>query len=122
MEVDQDNRRILGAQGEEAAVRFLKKRGYAILERGFRMIRGEIDIIARDGRTLVFVEVKTRQGSGFGGPEEAVTVAKQGQIRRIAQGYLNKNRCWDVPCRFDVIALSADADGRWAVRHIKDAF
>jgi putative endonuclease len=122
MEVIQDGRRILGAKGEEAAVRFLKKHGFAILERGFRMIRGEIDIIARDGRTLVFVEVKTRQGRGFGEAEEAVTFAKQEQIRRIAQGYLNKNRCWDVPCRFDVIAVSADADGRWAVRHIKDAF
>lgn len=122
MEVHQDDRRILGTEGENAAVRFLKKRGYAILERGFRMIRGEIDIIARDGRTLVFVEVKTRHGRGFGEGEDAVTVAKQEQIRRIAQGYLSRKRCWNVPCRFDVIAVSAEADGGWAVRHIKDAF
>jgi putative endonuclease len=122
MEADQDRRRLLGREGEDVAVRYLQRHRYRVLERGFRMLRGEIDIIARDGATLVFIEVKTRQGTRFGVPEEAVTAAKQEQIRRIAQAYLNKTRNWDSPCRFDVIALEAEPDGRRTVRHLKDAF
>jgi putative endonuclease len=122
MENRQDDRIAVGAEGEDAAVRYLKKHRYTILERRFRILLGEIDVIAKDGETIVFVEVKTRRGPGFGRPEEAVTFAKQEQIRRIAQAYLAKKRCGDVPCRFDVIAVSLDAEGRPAIVHIKDAF
>ena len=88
MEDHETDRLRLGRSGEEAAVRYLEKRRYTIVERGFRMLRGEIDIIARDGPTIVFVEVKTRRGLGFGPPAASVTPAKQRQIRRIAQAYL----------------------------------
>ena len=112
----------LGREGEEAAVRFLKKKRFKIVERGFRMLRGEIDIIAYDRKTLVFVEVKTRSGAGFGVPEESVTSAKQDQLRKIAQGYLIKSRLGDIPCRFDVVAVSTDDRGRPTIRHIENAF
>lgn len=122
MENPQVDRIKLGRQGEEAAVRYLKKKGFRIVERSFRLLRGEIDIIAYDRKTLVFIEVKTRSGTGFGVPEESVTAAKQEQIRKIAQLYLMKKRLGDIPCRFDVISVLDDAPGEPILRHIPDAF
>ena len=112
----------LGRAGEDAAVRHLEQSGYKILTRGFRMFRGEIDIIARDGETLVFVEVKTRTSEDFGRPEDAVTRSKQAQIRKIAQGYLILVNPGDVPCRFDVLAVERSPDGDWIFRHYQNAF
>ena len=122
MEAPPIDRIKLGREGEEAAVRFLKKKRFKIVERGFRMLRGEIDIIAYDRKTLVFVEVKTRSRVGFGAPEESVTFSKQDQLRKIAQGYLVKNRLGDIPCRFDVISVSIHDDGQPTIRHIENAF
>jgi len=122
MEGPQVDRVRLGRAGEDAALRFLKKNGFKIVERGFRLLRGEIDIIAYDRATLVFVEVKTRSGTGFGVPEESVTAAKQDQIRKIAQLYLMKKRLGDIPCRFDVVSVSLDERDRPSIRHIRDAF
>lgn len=123
MEDFEDPRRKLGRRGEKAAVRHLQKMGYRILGRGVRLLRGEIDIIARgrDG-TLVFVEVKTRTGPGCGPPEEAVTFAKRDQLRRIAQAYLCRYRLEDTPCRFDVIAVSIPDEGCVVLTHLEDAF
>jgi putative endonuclease len=114
----------LGRTGEEAAVAYLMTHNYRIAATGFRMFRGEIDIIAQDGPTLVFLEVKTRRAEDFGLPEEAVTPAKQRQIRRIAEAYLMKNRIVEgrTPCRFDVLALIPDDDDGFRIRHIKNAF
>jgi putative endonuclease len=112
----------LGKKGEEAAVRYLAKRKYKILARGFRMFRGEIDIIAFHHRTLVFCEVKTRRSRRYGFPEEAVTEAKQDQIRKIAQGYLVKNRLAAALCQFDVLSVVVDENGRAEIEHIEDAF
>lgn len=86
------------------------------------MFRGEIDIIAYQGDTLVFIEVKTRRGDRFGEPEEAVIPSKQRQIRRIAEGYLALNRLVDVPCRFDVLAVTTDERRGFQVRHFQEAF
>ena len=77
--------RELGVSGEEAAVSFLRKKRFDIIRRGFRFHRGEIDIIAYDRETLVFIEVKTRRNFDCGLPEEAVTPAKQAQIRKVAE-------------------------------------
>ena len=98
------NRQESGREGEERAVGFLQKKGYEILQRNVRYKRGEIDIIARDGDTVVFVEVKSRSSSGFGVPEEAVDRRKQRQLCRLALLYLQK-KGWlhRVDCRFDVI-------------------
>ena len=122
MEGRQNRRLELGRRGEEAAVRWLKRRGFRVVERGYRRLRGEIDIIARDGETLVFIEVKTRAGSAFGSPEESVTPGKASQIRKIAQAYLVDRGLGDPPCRFDVLAVEAGVDGALTIRHIPDAF
>ncbi len=112
----------LGKSGEDIAVEYLHKKNIRILDRGFRFLRGEIDLIAWDGPTLVFIEVKTRHKSHFGYPEESVNFAKRNQIRRIARGYLLKNMLEDVECRFDVLTLTIDDSGRLSFNHIKDAF
>src|SRR5438552_19127433 len=94
-------RSVLGEEGERAAARFLEARGYRILERNYRTRRGEIDLIAEDGRMLVFVEVKVRLDDRFGGPAAAITRAKQARIARLAQQYLVWRRVGDRPCRVD---------------------
>src|SRR5437667_9750076 len=99
-------RSVLGEEGERAAARFLEARGYRILERNYRTRRGEIDLIAEDGRMLVFVEVKVRLDDRFGGPAAAITRAKQARIARLAQQYLVWRRVGDRPCRFDVVLIS----------------
>ena len=112
----------LGKSGEDAAIDYLKKKKYKIVDKGFRFLRGEIDIIAYDGETLVFVEVKTRKSTRFSQPEESVTPAKRKQLRRVAQGYLLREHIQDVECRFDVLSLSYDELGEYTIKHITDAF
>jgi len=94
------------------------------MERGFRFGRGEIDIIAYDGPVLVFIEVKSRTEPGHGLPEEAVTPGKRRQLRRIAIGYLAKHaELFDVPCRFDVVAVEfGDGGHPPLLRHFRNAF
>lgn len=91
--------------GESLAVKHLKARGCEILARNYRAIRGEIDIIVRDGEFTVFVEVKTRRSLKFGLPQAAVTWQKQRQISKVALAYLQTHNLLDAPCRFDVIAI-----------------
>jgi putative endonuclease len=112
----------LGRSGEDIACRYLLAKKYEILERGFRLFRGEIDIVALDGETLVFVEVKARADESFGRPEESVTPAKQRQIRRIAQGYLMTHPRPGVDCRFDVIAILFRGPDDCRLEHFVDAF
>ncbi len=114
--------RELGRTGEDIACEHLRKKGYEIVERGFRLFRGEIDVVARDGDTLVFVEVKTRADESHGRPEESVTPGKQRQIRRIARGYLLKYSLGEVPCRFDVVAILLRGPDDCRLEHFKDAF
>lgn len=122
MDPDRETSRSLGQRGEEIAAKYLINNKFDIVERGFRLFRGEIDIIARDGDTVVFVEVKARADETFGRPEDSVTPAKQRQIRRIAMGYLVERRLGDVPCRFDVIAILFHDDGSHRLVHFRDAF
>ena len=91
--------------GESLAVKHLKARGCEILARNYRALRGEIDIIVRDGEFTVFVEVKTRRSLKFGLPQAAVTLQKQRQISKVALAYLQAQNLLDAPCRFDVIAI-----------------
>jgi putative endonuclease len=114
--------RALGRIGEDLAAVHLRGKGYEIVARGFRLFRGEIDIIARDGGTLVFVEVKTRADEEFGRPEEAVTLSKQRQIRRIARGYLVEHPCGAAGCRFDVVSILYRGPGDVRLEHFIDAF
>ena len=112
----------LGRSGEEIACRYLLEKKYDIVARGFRMFRGEIDIIARDGATLVFIEVKARADESHGRPEESVTPGKQRQIRKVAQGYLVEHPSPDVDCRFDVIAILFSGPDDYRLVHFIDAF
>lgn len=110
----------LGSKGETLARRFLEKSGYRIIERNFRTRLGEIDLIAYDGMTLVFVEVKTRSDHSFGAPQEAVTRQKQQRIIRVAQYYLSSHKEDDRPVRFDVVAVTDSRPVR--IELFKDAF
>jgi putative endonuclease len=105
-------RRLLGDQGEQLAKQFLLDRGYAIVQQNYRCPEGEIDLVCRDGDSLAFVEVKTRRGSAFGNPEEAVTAAKLRHIAAAAARYLSEQPLGDVPWRIDVVAVALDATGR----------
>ena len=95
----------LGKTGEDLACCELERRGYAILARRYRQRAGEIDIVARDGPTLVFVEVKAREDRSFGDAAEAVTLWKRRTITRLAIDYMARNRWVDRPCRFDVVTI-----------------
>jgi putative endonuclease len=116
-----DERQQLGADGERAAERFLRARGYTIVERNFRCPLGEVDLIALDRRTVVFVEVKTRRRPGSGSPFDAVDPRKQRQIVRTAKYYLGARRLQDRDVRFDVVGVWADGDG-FGCELMQDAF
>jgi len=115
------NRIATGKNGEELAVQYLEKQGYAIVERNYRVRAGEIDIIARDGEFLVFVEVKTRRSNRFGSPFEAVDFRKQQQIIRVARMYLARHGGENYAVRFDVAAVYFDGEVP-VVELLKDAF
>ncbi len=112
----------LGKSGEECACRELARRGYAILARGYRTRFGEIDIIARDGPTIVFVEVKARTSDRYGGGAAAVTLHKQAKVTAMAEDYLARHRLRDAPCRFDVVAIGFEKDGTLKVEVYRNAF
>ena len=95
----------LGKKGEDLAIVQLRALKYKILERNFRCSLGEIDIIAREKDTLVFVEVKTRRTKDFGGPAAAVNARKQRQLSRVALTYLNMKKLPQIPARFDVVSV-----------------
>jgi putative endonuclease len=103
-------RQALGKTGEDLAVAELERLGYAILARRYRTRHGEIDIVARDGETTVFVEVKARVSAEFGTAAEAVTPVKQRRLASMAVDYLSRHRLTERPCRFDVVAV--DGAGR----------
>ena len=112
------NNRKIGAQYEQAVGYYLEQQGYVILEFNYRCRLGEIDIIAKNGIELVFVEVKYRRTLEKGDPAEAVHLLKQRKIRNAAKGYLYRHRLGeDIPCRFDVVAILGEE-----IRLIKDAF
>jgi putative endonuclease len=98
-------RQNLGKTGEDLACRELERRGYAIVARRYRRRGGELDIIARDGGTLVFVEVKAREGHAFGAAAEAVTPFKRRRIAQVALDYMMRHHLSGCPCRFDVVSI-----------------
>ena len=114
-------RQEMGKTGEDLACRELERRGYAIVARRYRRRGGELDIIARDGPTLVFVEVKARDGHAFGEAGEAVTGFKRRRITRLALDYMMRYHLADCPCRFDVVAIHFEA-GRPTVEVFQGAF
>lgn len=120
MQIAQKNfyKKFLGRVGENKAAEFLKSKGYKILEKNYRKRSGEIDIIAKDGDTIVFVEVKTRADDSFGSPAEAVNKEKQAKYFKVATAYLvAKFNSEEINSRFDVIEIE---DGK--INHVENAF
>ena len=116
-----DPRQSLGKAGEEFAERYLKRQGYAIVERNYRCPLGEIDLIALDKRAVVFVEVKTRRVDTSGAPLESVNGAKQRRLKRAALYYLSSHHLHGRDVQFDVVGISLRSDPP-AVRHVRHAF
>ena len=119
-----DPRHALGLRGEAAAEKYLKRQGYKILARRLRTRLGELDLVAVDGRTIVFVEVKTwRKVSGFDHPADAVDAKKQRQITRSAVAFLKHRGLLEYGGRFDIVAITWPEGSRRAeIEHIKNAF
>jgi putative endonuclease len=112
----------LGISGEDLACRELERRGYAVLARRYRTRFGEIDIVARDGPTIVFVEVKARTSDRYGEPAEAVTLHKQIKVAAMAEDYLARRHLQGAPCRFDVVAIGFEHGRGLKVTVFQNAF
>ena len=115
------NRQSKGSAGENLAAQFLQERGYEIVERNYRFGRGEMDIIAKEGQDLVFIEVKARHSGMYGDPVESITQAKEAQLRRVAEGYLFDHQIEEQSCRFDVVTIVYQ-NGSPVLRVIRDVF
>lgn len=108
-----DPRRRLGQWGENLAATHVEAQGLTIIERNWRCRDGEIDLVARDGETVVFVEVKTRRGRDFGAPEEALTARKAQKLLHLGQLYIAAHDLEDTNWRIDLVAIELDARGRF---------
>lgn len=120
--MDNANKRTIGNEGEEIASQFLTEKGFTIKKRNFTFGKiAEIDIIAQDGETLVFIEVRLRRSSSFGNPLDSITPSKIKNIRRAAEAYLYINKIVDIECRFDVVCIDL-SDGKKEITHLPFAF
>jgi putative endonuclease len=113
---------VLGKRGEDLAVDYLRERGFVVLARNWRCREGEIDVLATDRARLVVCEVKTRSGTAFGPPAEAVTPVKAARIRRVAQAWLAEHQVRWCEIRFDVLAILVAPRGEVTVQHYESAF
>lgn len=115
-----DNARMaVGRHGENVAARFLTESGYEVVDRNWRGLRGELDLVALDGDEVVVVEVKTRRGVGYGHPAEAVTAAKLGRLRRLAGQWLSEHDTRAASVRIDVVAVVLERSGAAQVEHLR---
>lgn len=117
-----DPRRLFGQEGEAEAERYLRRKGYRIVARNLRSALGELDLVAEDGRTLVFIEVKARRTGEFGGAIHAVHRQKQQKLIRLASQFLAQRHWTDRSCRFDVVLLESTGTAALRVEHIENAF
>jgi len=109
-----------GQAAEDLAGRFLEQRGMRLVARNYRCRGGEIDLIARDGKTLVFIEVRLRRHAGYGGAGSSITATKQGRIVLAARHYLVEHDAGNDDCRFDCVLLSGTTENE--IEWIRDAF
>ncbi len=116
------SKRKTGKYGEGIAVKFLEAKGFKIIERNYYYRHGEIDIIAEDGDTLVFVEVKYRHNLNYGYPEEAISKSKIRLLKRTAEAYIYEKAIYDKPIRFDVISILEQIKGKPEIMHFENAF
>ena len=113
----------LGQRGEKLAAKYLRRKGYKIIARDERSGLGELDLVALDGQTVVFIEVKTRRSSDFGHPAEAVTHDKQRRMTRLAVTWLKRHRLLESSARFDVVAITwPDGSRTPTIEHYPNAF
>lgn len=117
-----DSRKKLGNKGEKRAANFLRKQGYQIIEKNYHSLLGEIDIVAKEGESIVFVEVKTRRSTDFGLPEEALSYDKRRRLSKLALNYLAHRRIEGSNCRFDVVSILMDNNKVKHIELIKNAF
>ena len=115
-------RQLLGQKGEAEASLYLKRKGYKIITTNYRCMFGEIDLIARYGGVLIFIEVKTRTSTNFGAPTAAVTYRKQVQISKVAHHYLVTHHKEDSDARFDVVSILSQKGEKTEIKHITNAF
>ena len=111
----------LGRRGEELALKKIKRLGYRCIARNYRCALGEVDLIAKDGDTLVFIETKTRKGASLAYAKEAIDARKRRQLSRVALAFMKANNCCEVKSRFDVVAVSLQGNQE-RIEVIKDAF
>lgn len=111
----------LGKKGEDLALRKIRRLGYKCISRNYRCPLGEIDLIAKDGDTLVFLEIKTRKGKSLGYAKEAIDRRKKRQLSKVALAYMKANNCCDAKSRFDVVAISL-REGREEIEVVRNAF
>jgi len=111
----------LGKLGEDLALKRIKRLGYKCLIRNYRCPLGEIDIIAKDGDTLVFIEIKTRRGRSLGYAKEAINRKKRRQVSKVALAYMKAHNCCDVKSRFDVVAINL-TENKKQIEVIRNAF
>lgn len=109
----------LGAAGEESAAEFLRQKGFKIVERNWRAGKLELDLVCRQKKTIVFVEVKARGVGSLGSPADGLTPAKRGRLARAAAQWLSANDAWGAPCRFDLVSVR-EAEGRLLCEHVED--
>ena len=111
----------LGKLGEELALKKVKRLGYRCIARNYRCALGEIDLIAKDGDCLVFIEIKTRRGRSLGSIKEVIDTRKKRQLSKVALAYMKSNNYCDVKSRFDVVAISLNQD-KEQIEVIQNAF
>lgn len=111
-----------GREGEDIAVKFLEKKNWTVIDRNYRFMKAEADIVAYDGRQIIVVEVKTRRGTGFGEPEESVNDRKKKQLYKAAEAWLYERKMEGAPVRFDVIAIILKKNTDPEIRHYEGAF
>ena len=111
----------LGKFGEDLALEKIKRLGYKKIIRNYRCALGEIDLIAKDGNTLVFIEIKTRKGKSIGYAKEAVDARKRRQLSKVALAYMKSNDCCEAKARFDVVAVCIDKN-KPEIEVVKNAF
>ena len=117
-----DDRAMLGRTGEKRAEKFLKRNGYRIVTRNYRCPAGEIDLVALDGRTVVFAEVKTRADRQHADPQDAVNSAKQYRLIKTAMHFIAKTGSQGRSYRFDILAITSSDAKKMDIEHFKDAF
>ncbi len=116
-----DFRKQVGNRGESLAEDYIKRKGYKIIHRNYRCKLGEIDIIAKDGDTIVFIEVRTKQNENFGSPQDSVTSTKISKISKTALNFIQEKNLSGYSYRFDFIAITF-SQGKPNIEHIENAF